>query len=187
MYRPALALGLLLALAACYPASGARPLAQHSPAQTGSEAGNALPAHGDTRPIAAARIISPARPLQCVPFARQASGVRIRGDAWTWWRSAEGRYRRGHRPTPGAVLVLSKTNRLRLGHLAVVTRIVNERVIVVDHANWLNRGQIHKGTPVMDVSSRNDWSRVRVWYTPGGVWGRTVYPVQGFIHARPAA
>ena len=30
--------------------------------------------------------------LQCVPYARQVSGIRIYGDAHTWWDQAEGRY-----------------------------------------------------------------------------------------------
>ena len=29
--------------------------------------------------------------LQCVPYARQVSGIQIYGDAWTWWDQAEGR------------------------------------------------------------------------------------------------
>ena len=42
----------------------------------------------------------------------------------------------------GAVLVLSaSTDRLQRGHLAVVKQFVNEREIIVDHANWLNNGQ----------------------------------------------
>lgn len=32
--------------------------------------------------------------LQCVPFARQLSGIRIFGDARTWWNQAQGRYLR---------------------------------------------------------------------------------------------
>ena len=122
-----------------------------------------------------ARIVEPARPLQCVPYARKASGISIRGDAWTWWRSAKGRYRRGDRPAVGAVLVLQKTARLRLGHLAVVKQIIDSREILVDQANWLNRGQIHLSTSVRDVSANNDWSAVRVWYTPGRTYGTRTY------------
>lgn len=29
--------------------------------------------------------------LQCVPYARQISGIQIYGDAWTWWGQAEGK------------------------------------------------------------------------------------------------
>jgi surface antigen len=128
------------------------------------------------------RIIATAAPLECVPYARDISNVSIRGDAWTWWRSAKGRYRRDRRPAIGSVLVLERTNRLRYGHVAVVSGVVNDREILVDHANWLNRGRIHKNLPVRDVSAMNDWSVVRVWYAPGNTLGKRRYPAYGFIH-----
>jgi len=40
------------------------------------------------------------------------SGIALRGDAWTWWDAAAGRYERGHAPRSGSVLVLSRTSRL---------------------------------------------------------------------------
>ena len=131
------------------------------------------------------RIVTPARPLQCVPYARAASLVWIHGDADTWWHQAEGRYDRGPRPSVGAVLVL-KTNGRSRGHVAVVTAIRGQREIVVDHANWLNRGRIHLGTPVRDVSAANDWSAVRLWYTPGQTYGARAYAAHGFIYPRLA-
>ena len=124
--------------------------------------------------------------MQCVSYARQISKVSIRGDAWTWWPSAKGRYRRGSKPKVGSVLVLKRAGRLRYGHIAVVTRILGSREIVVDHANWLNRGRLHLGTPVQDVSANNDWSAVRVWYTPGNTLGKRTYPTYGFIHPHQA-
>ncbi len=127
-------------------------------------------------------IVKSARPLECVPYARELSNIALRGNAWTWWQKAEGRYERGSVPKPGAVMVLSKTRRLRLGHLAVVAEILNSREIVVHQANWLNRGQIHRNTPVRDVSKNNDWSVVRVWYTPGQTYGSRHYPAYGFIY-----
>ena len=36
--------------------------------------------------------------LQCVPYARQVSGVQIYGDARTWWDQAQGRYATGTVP-----------------------------------------------------------------------------------------
>lgn len=128
------------------------------------------------------RIVTPAKRGQCVPYARQLSGIPIRGDAWTWWRQAAGKYRRSARPTVGSVLVLRRTSRNRYGHLAVVTRIVNNREVIVSHQNWLNKGRIHIDTPVRDVSRRNDWSAVRLWYIPGNVLGRSTYAAHGFIH-----
>jgi len=132
-----------------------------------------------------ARIVDASAPLQCVAYARDASGIGIRGDAATWWEGAESRYQRGFDPALGAVLVLAKTNRLRQGHLAVVKQFVNEREIIVDHANWLNKGQVHLSTPVRDISPDNDWSVVRVWYTPGNSYGARNYLVQGFIYPDP--
>ncbi len=132
-----------------------------------------------------ARTVTPSSRLQCVPYARQISKVSIRGDAWTWWPSAEGRYGRGITPKVGSVLALKRTGRLRYGHIAVVTRILSSREIIIDHANWLNRGRLHLGTPVRDVSANNDWSVVRVWYTPGNQYGVRSYPAHGFIYPEP--
>jgi hypothetical protein len=38
--------------------------------------------------------------LQCVPYARQVSGIQLYGDAHTWWDQAAGRYDRGFTPAP---------------------------------------------------------------------------------------
>ena len=132
------------------------------------------------------RILQSDRHLQCVPYARQVSQVALRGDADTWWDKAAGRYARGHHPAVGAVLVLKPRGGSR-GHIAVVTAVLSEREIVVEHANWLNRGDIHLDTPVIDVSRDGDWSAVKVWYTPGGVYGVRTYPVQGFIYPASAS
>ncbi len=178
---PVLLFGLTMAACAAPSAEYAAPAApapqvvvqSASHVQPGAQPSQAGPA----RP----RIVTPQRRLQCVPYARQHSRLEIRGDAWTWWNQAEGRYQRGHRPAVGSVLVLKRKGRSR-GHLAVVTRIVSDREIVASHANWLNRGQIHVDTPIRDVSPKNDWSAVRVWYTPGKVLGKSVYPAYGFIY-----
>ncbi|MDJ0609353.1 MAG: CHAP domain-containing protein [Kiloniellales bacterium] len=127
-------------------------------------------------------LIETRRPLQCVPYARRLAGIQIRGDAGTWWDQAKGRYARNRTPKVGAILVIKSQGRSR-GHLAVVTKILNRREIVADHANWLNRGRIHKNTPIIDVSAAGDWSTVRVWYTPGKVYGARRYAAHGFIHA----
>lgn len=130
---------------------------------------------------AAPRILRDGAPLQCVPYARAHSGVGIWGDAYTWWDRAAGRFGRAKEPEPGAVMVMKSYNNAQRGHVAVVRRVLNDREIVVDHANWLNTGEIGLDNPVMDVSEDNDWSRVRVWYAPGGHYGGRVYEVQGFI------
>lgn len=132
---------------------------------------------------ATARIEHPAHPLQCVAYARARSGISIYGDAWTWWGQAAGRYNRGHSPMPGAVMVLDGYAGPKRAHLAYVRRVVSSRVIRVDHANWLDHGNIHLDDPVMDVSPDNDWSEVRVFDLETDAWGGHVYDVRGFIDA----
>lgn len=148
-------------------------------------AGLSLLPEAPALPRARPAVIKASRPLQCVPYAREISGIALRGDAWTWWKKADGRYEKGKTPRPGAVLVLSKTRRLTLGHLAVVAEVLDSRNIVVHQANWLNGGRIHRYTPVRDVSEKNDWSAVRVWYTPGNQMGSRAYPAYGFIYPDP--
>ena len=40
--------------------------------------------------------------------------------------------------------------------------MISDREIRVDHANWLNDGDVYLDDPVLDVSPDNDWSQVRV-------------------------
>jgi surface antigen len=128
---------------------------------------------------------------QCVPFAREASGIRIYGDAWTWWGQAEGKYDRGHVPRIGSVIVFAKTGRLPMGHVAVVSRIVERRVLMLTHANWSRqngvRGHAEQDVTLYDVSPDNDWSEVKVWYRDVEGLGGGIYPVKGFIYGgRPS-
>jgi surface antigen len=124
--------------------------------------------------------------LQCVPFARANSGIEIVGNAATWWNAAAGVYERGNRPEPGAVLNFRANGNMRLGHVAVVKRIVSPREIEIDHANWsyAERGNIARNVSVIDVSERNDWTAVRVELARSGAFG-SVYPTYGFIYDRP--
>ena len=123
---------------------------------------------------------------QCAAFARNFSGIEIRGDALNWWQLAEGRYARGNRPRVGAVLALVPQGRMRLGHVATVTHIVGQREVTVTHANWSPidgvRGQVERDVLVRDVSRAGDWSLVRMWYAPIGDLGTTHYAVRGFIY-----
>lgn len=127
---------------------------------------------------------------QCVPFARNASGIEIYGDAWTWWDQADGRYSRGHKPHIGSVVAFAKQSRLPLGHVAVVSRIVEKRVLMLTHANWSRqngeRGHTEQDVTLFDVSRRNDWSEVRVWYRDSKGLGSTTYEVNGFIYSPDA-
>lgn len=116
----------------------------------------------------------------CVPYARAVSGIDLHGDAYRWWREAAGLYPRGHAPRVGAVLVLKPHGAMDVGHVAVVTSVRSNREVLVTQANWLP-GEAEHGVPVMDVSRRNNWSYVRVWYAPIDGWGETVYPAYGFV------
>ena len=120
--------------------------------------------------------------LQCATYARMRSGLSIMGNAGQWWHLAAGRYKREHVPEPGAVMVMGGT---RHGHVAVVVEVRSRREILIDHANWMNRGEIQMGALVRDVSAKNDWSQVRVWYPPVNDLGNTPYPVFGFILNEP--
>jgi surface antigen len=124
--------------------------------------------------------------LQCVPYARQVSGIRIYGDAYTWWDQAAGHYARGSRPTVGAVMSFRPFGNMRLGHVAAVSRVIDSRTVLLRHANWSlidgRRGQIEDDVRAIDVSDANDWSEVRVWFAPVRGLGTTRWPLNGFIY-----
>lgn len=125
--------------------------------------------------------------LQCVPYAREVSGIRIFGDAHTWWQQAAGRYERGNVPKVGAVMAFKPSGNMQLGHVAAVSKIIDSRTVLLDHANWSpingRRGQIERNVKAIDVSRDNDWSEVRVWYHPLQALGKTAWPVHGFIYS----
>ena len=129
--------------------------------------------------------------VECVPVARGMSGIDIHGDAWTWWDQAAERYQEGARPRVGAVLVFRPHGVMKLGHVAVVSRIVSPRILMITHANWSRiggvRGQIERDVTLVDVSKANDWSAVRVWWRDSQGLGGTTYPVYGFIYGTPVA
>lgn len=127
-----------------------------------------------------------ARFWQCAPYAREISGIQIRGNANTWWSQAAGRYDRGTTPRVGAVLAMSSSRRMPLGHVAMVSRVVSDREVLLTHANWSRRGGIERDVRAIDVSAANDWSEVRVWYGPVGDLGTSSNPAHGFIYADQA-
>jgi surface antigen len=168
--------GLLL-MASVLAVAGTPVLAQDEDSPYGDDSGGELPPY-----------------LQCVPYAREVSGIQIYGDAWTWWDQAAGRYARGHTPRVGAVMAFEPYGKMRLGHVAAVSRVIDSRTVLLRHANWSpidgRRGQIENDVEAVDVSPDNDWSQVRVWYAPIQSLGTTAWPVAGFIYpnrgARPA-
>jgi surface antigen len=127
--------------------------------------------------------------ISCVPYARQVTGMEISGNGRDWWHNAAGRYARSSRPEPGAILSFPSSGGMSAGHVAVVSRVINSRLIEIDHANWggpgIRRGSVMQGVDVMDVSANNDWTQVRVqvgWSNEN--FGRP-YPTHGFILNRP--
>lgn len=136
--------------------------------------------------IARAAEGSPSAYLQCVPYARQLSGIQIYGDAHTWWKQSRFAYERGNAPQVGAVLSLKSHGKMRLGHVAVVSKIIDRRNILLSHANWSpvngRRGQVERNVAAVDVSKNGDWSRIKIWYAPISALGKTAYPVNGFIY-----
>lgn len=129
---------------------------------------------------------SSAKAQMCVLYARSLSDFTIHGNAWTWWNQAADRYGRGHRPEVGSVLVFERSRAIPLGHVAVVSGIVNSREIKVDHS-WLNGQGLYRGMLVLDTSPRNDWSQVRVWDPAIHGLGNTNYPTYGFIYPHGGA
>ncbi|MBD3664779.1 CHAP domain-containing protein [Sulfitobacter aestuariivivens] len=120
----------------------------------------------------------------CVPFARDASGVQIRGNANTWWGQADGLYARGNKPAVGSVMTWKATSKNPRGHVAVVSQIISDREIKVDHANW-RRNQVSLKMSVIDISPKGDWSQVKLESQPGS-YGR-MYPIKGFIYPTTAS
>jgi surface antigen len=116
----------------------------------------------------------------CVAYARELTGVHLDGNAAAWWPHAEGRYERGHKPEVGAILVFKPYGRMHVGHVAVVSRVVSAREVLVDQANWV-RGRVTKAISVVDASVLNDWTSVKVQYQ--GTHGRE-NPTYGFIYPR---
>jgi surface antigen len=125
--------------------------------------------------------------ISCVPYAREVSGIMVAGNAREWWWNAAGQYARGNQPEAGSVLNFRANSRMPLGHVAVVSKVINAREIVVDQANWGGRGMrggVSQNVAVVDVSEANNWSAVRVALGHGGEFG-SVYPTYGFIYNRP--
>lgn len=120
--------------------------------------------------------------LQCAPFARQVSGIELYGNADSWWDQAAGRYKRGHKPRTGAVLAFSSSRSMPVGHVAMVSKVVNDREVLLTHANWSYRGGIERNVRAVDVSPNNDWTDVRVWYGPSESLGLRANPARGFIY-----
>lgn len=174
-----LSLALLAPLAAPAQAERAQQglLAVFAPVQKG---GPDRAARAEVKAAVKVALANPPRGrIWCVPFARAVSGVEIRGNAKTWWDQAKGRYARGAEPRVGAVMAFAASRAMPKGHVAVVSKVIDDRTVLVDQANW-ERNRITLDTVVVDVSAKGDWSQVRV-ANEAGSFGR-VNPVKGFIY-----
>ncbi len=158
--------------------------ATHAAAETASPHGHRLitAARGKKSYIHRASAHVAQHVIQCVPYARAVSGIALRGNAAVWWDEAAGIYERGNRPEVGAVLAFRANRAMRLGHVAVVSRVINSREIEIDHAHWGSNG-ISRNIAVIDVSPNNDWTLVRVALGRNGTFG-SVYATHGFIYDR---
>lgn len=129
-----------------------------------------------------ASTVAQAGVLQCVPYARSVSGIDIRGNARTWWQQAAGVYARGQQPKVGAVLAFRASGAMPYGHVAVVGRVLDDRRVLLNHANWSRPGMIERAALAEDVSPAGDWTQVRVWHAPTASLGLRVSPTYGFIY-----
>jgi hypothetical protein len=144
--------------------------------------------------FAAGLIVSttPSLGANCALYARAETGVALYGAAGGWWDQAQGRYARGHVPAVGAILVFRRTPHMPSGHVAVVSRVVNPREILVDHANW-HRGTVSRDMSVIDTSPNHDWTEVAVKNARSGKYGRDnpafgfVYPETGPLETDPSS
>ena len=75
---------------------------------------------------------------------------------------------------------------MRLGHVAVVSQVLTDRIVQITHANWSpiegSRGKVEQDVTIVDVSAQGDWSQVKVWYDPNRDLGGSTYSTHGFIY-----
>lgn len=104
---------------------------------------------------------------QCTQFLwdNGYSDFKGAGNAYQWWAAARNKgHGQGSQPLVGAILVWQK-NVLPYGHVALVTTVNVDgdgRKIKVNHANWPEDGNVRTGVLITDVSTDNDWTRVKV-------------------------
>jgi hypothetical protein len=75
---------------------------------------------------------------------------------------------------------------MKLGHVAVVSQVLTDRIGQITPANWSpiegSRGKVEKDVTLVDVSPAGDWSQVKVWYDPNRDLGGSTYSTEGFIY-----
>jgi hypothetical protein len=179
--RAALAFGVLLVGSACAAPGGS----EYAGVQPGLAPLSPLRVQASRLVARPSLVVASGPEAECVPFARTLSGIDIIGDARTWWQQAEGRFARSPRPHAGSVMVFRTHEEMKLGHVAVVTAVLDPRTVLVAHRNWdggLGKGRTSLDQPVRDVSPRGDWSSVRVWHEGIRALGPNGWALEGFIH-----
>ena len=128
---------------------------------------------------------SPALAVDCVQYVKSSSNFDLSGNAWSWWSHAAGLYERGNEPRLGAVLVFDRTRRMPAGHVALVSGIIDDDTVLIDHANWSatggGDGRVRRGVLAVDCSVHHDWSAVCVWNAEFQSFGHP-YAIAGFIY-----
>ena len=128
--------------------------------------------------------------IDCVQYVKSSSNFELAGNAWSWWQHAAGVYDRGNEPRGGSVLVFDRTRRMPAGHLALVSRVVDDYTVLIDHANWSatggGDGRVRRGVRAIDCSPYRDWSSVCVWNREFRSFGRP-YSTAGFIYPAESA
>ena len=129
--------------------------------------------------------VSHALAVDCVQYVKSSSNFGLSGNAWSWWEHAAGLYDRGNEPRAGAVLVFERTRSMPAGHIALVSRVVDDYTVLIDHANWSatggGDGRIRRGVAAIDCSPYHDWSSVCVWNSEFRSFGHP-YSTAGFIY-----
>lgn len=77
--------------------------------------------------------------LECVDYCINNGWQDFRGLVYAknWYGAAEGKgYKTGSTPVVGAVLVWKSWDNNQAGHVAIVSSIVSDSEITVNHANW---------------------------------------------------
>ncbi len=177
------------------PRSGRRPARRRSQRSGRRRCGYRPPPTSSRRPsrrptcpaMTQPRIETPDHKLNCVAYVRERSGFAIQGDAHLWWDHAEGNLR----PRTLAVRergdgvrgdALDAQGPCRGGDEAGVRPADRRRSCQLD-ARWPRLSQ-HAGDGCEPRQRLEPGPRVE---RPRRPMGSRVYPIRGFISARPAA
>ena len=165
------------------------------------------PRHAATRyglaAIAAVTTVAvptPAGAVECVQFVKDELAKSypnrdfsaLHGNAADWYRNAKKAYGSsvvGALPSKGAVMVFAGSGDAAsfpryasfasgsLGHVALVTKVVNGQNILVDHANW-RQGLVDRN---VKVTTGDNWVTASVFNLNTNAMGGNRYAVAGFI------